>query len=61
MDVLKFVVNNYDTIMVAAAAAHGLALAVVNMTHTPKAGAVVNRAYRMVEILAGIVAGKAKK
>jgi hypothetical protein len=41
-------------------AAHSLALAIVNMTETPKDNEAVAKAYKYIEFLAGIVTKKAK-
>lgn len=46
---------------VLALAVHGLAVAVVNLTPTPKDDAVLASIYKGVEILAGIVTPLAKK
>jgi len=42
-------------------AIHALALAIVNLTPTPKDDAVVAKYYRIIEILAGIVTRLVKK
>lgn len=42
-------------------AIHALALAIVNLTPTPKDDAVVAKVYRVLEILAGIITRLAKK
>ena len=48
-----------DTILELLLAAHALALAIVNMTETPKDDEWVGKIYRWIEFLAGIV-NKAK-
>ncbi len=48
-------------IIVVLFAAHALALAIVNLTPTPKDDAAVAKFYRVIEILAGIVTRLAKK
>ena len=42
-------------------AIHALALAIVNLTPTPKDDEVVSKFYRIIEVLAGIVTRLAKK
>lgn len=42
-------------------AIHALALAIVNLTPTPKDDAAVAKVYRVLEILAGIITRLAKK
>jgi len=44
-----------------AAAAHGLALVVVNMTKTPKDDEALAAIYKVIEFMAGIVSPRAKK
>jgi len=51
-----------------AVAIHGLALVIVNLTPTPKdnealsnAAKVAVRAYRVIEVLAGVVTGRVKR
>lgn len=41
-------------------AAHGLAIAVVNLTPTPKDDEFLRKAYKVVEVLAGLFTRKAK-
>lgn len=57
MDVL----NIADTVLTLLMAAHGLALAIVNLTPTPKDDEVVAKVYRAVEFLAGFIHPNAKK
>jgi hypothetical protein len=42
-------------------AGHGLALAICNMTETPKDDEFVAKAYRLIEVFAGIVTARAKR
>lgn len=51
-----------------AVAIHGVALAIVNMTHTPKDNEaldnytrIITKAYRAVEILAGVISPRVKR
>lgn len=60
--------SNFSDYVTLAIAIHGLALVIVNITPTPKdneyldgATKVLVKAYRAVEILAGIVSRKAKQ
>lgn len=52
--------DNIDNVFVVLAAAHALAVAITNLTPTPKDDGIVATVYRWVEILAGIVSRKAK-
>lgn len=61
MFIVDFAVANWAGIMAVIVAAHGLALAVVNLTPTPKDNEVVAKAYRVVEWIAGLVTSKAKQ
>ena len=42
-------------------AGHGLALVIVNMTKTPKDNEALAKAYKLIEVVAGIVTPRAKK
>jgi len=44
-----------------ALAAHGLALAIVNLTKTPKDDEALRAAYKVIEVIAGIITPRAKK
>lgn len=57
MDVL----NILDTGLTLLLSAHALALAIVNLTPTPKDDEFVAKAYRFIEMLAGFVHPNAKK
>jgi hypothetical protein len=50
-----------DDIFTAALYLHAAALIIVNLTPTPKDDAIVARAYRVLEVLAGIVGARAKE
>ena len=58
---IDFVVSNWEGVMAVLLAVHALAIAVVNLTPTPKDDEVVARIYRVIEILAGLVSQKAKE
>jgi hypothetical protein len=51
-------IAEYATVLVAV---HGLALAIVNVTPTPKDNEVVAKLYRAIEILAGLIGPLAKR
>lgn len=57
---LDYLSTNMEDILVVAAAAHGLALAIVNLTPTPVDNTVVASVYRAIELMAGIFTNKAK-
>jgi hypothetical protein len=61
MFIVDFVTANWDGIMAAILAAHGLALAVVNLTPTPKDNEALSKVYRVVEWLGGIFTSKVKQ
>lgn len=54
-------INHIQQLLVVLFAIHALALAICNMTRTPKDNEVVAKYYRILEILAGIVTRFAKK
>jgi hypothetical protein len=58
---LTQIISNWTEIVSVAAGAHMLALAVVNLTPTPKDDEIYGKIYRAVEILAGLVTKLAKK
>jgi len=58
---LTQITSNWAEIVSVAAGAHMLALAVVNLTPTPKDDEIYGKIYRAVEILAGLVTKLAKK
>lgn len=57
MDMLHYL----DTALTLLMAAHGLAIAVVNMTPTPKDDEIVAKLYRGIEFLAGFIHPRAKQ
>jgi len=62
LDFMTFLAAHSGEILGILAALHGLAVAVVNLTPTPKDDAIVAKAYRVIEVLAGIlVPSKAKQ
>lgn len=59
-DLLNLVTTHGDKIGVAVLAVHAAAIAITNLTPTPKDDRIVRKAYRVVEIFAGILTAKAK-
>lgn len=58
--VLTWAVAHQEALLGIAAAAHALAVGVVNLTPTPKDDNAVAKVYRVVEVVAGLVTSKAK-
>lgn len=58
---LEYLLNNWAEVAGIAGALHILALAVVNMTPTPKDDEIYGKVYRVIEMIAGIVSKTAKK
>lgn len=65
---MDFMLQHLSDIVTVAVAAHGLALAIVNLTPTPKDDEALGtlsrvgvKAYRAIEILAGIIGPLAKR
>jgi len=61
MDALNWVLANGEGIFAVVIALHAAALAIVNLTPTPKDDAVVAKVYGVIEVVAGIVTKKAKQ
>lgn len=61
MFIVDFVTANWTGVMTVLLAAHGLALAIVNLTPTPKDNDALSKVYRVVEWMGGIVTSKAKQ
>lgn len=58
---METIIEHSHQLLTVLFAAHALALAIVNLTPTPKDDEVVAKYYRVLEILAGIVTRLAKK
>ena len=58
---LQYLLNNWAEVAGIAGALHILALAIVNMTPTPKDDEVYGKVYKVIEMIAGIVSKTAKK
>lgn len=57
---MEFLTENWSGVLTALAAAHALAVAIVNLTPTPKDDEILEKVYRVVEIAAGLFTSKAK-
>ena len=58
---MSFIFNNWSEIVGVAGAAHLVALAVVNLTPTPKDNEAYARFYKVIEKFAGLITKVAKK
>ena len=58
---IAFIAAHWVDIVAVAAAAHGLALVIVNTTKTPVDNEVYGKFYKVIEVIAGIVTKIAKK
>tara|TARA_A100001201_G_scaffold103626_1_gene88905 strand:+ start:261 stop:437 length:177 start_codon:yes stop_codon:yes gene_type:complete len=58
---MTFILENWSSIVGIAGAAHLLALAIVNVTPTPKDDELYSKFYKVIEMIAGIVTKVAKK
>ena len=58
---MSFLVNNWSEIVGVAGAAHLLALAIVNLTPTPKDDEAYARFYKVIEKMAGLITKASKK
>jgi hypothetical protein len=58
---LNHLTQNWTELVGVAAAVHVIALAIVNLTPTPKDDAVYGKVYKAIELLAGIVTKLVKK
>jgi len=61
MELFALIIAKGPEIIAALFAIHAAALAIVNLTPTPKDDAAVAKFYRIIEILAGIITRVAKK
>lgn len=55
MEIIGLILSKLPEIVAALFAIHAAALAIVNLTPTPKDNEVVSKYYRVIEVLAGIV------
>lgn len=61
MAIFAFLMAHGTEIIAAMLAVHAAAVAIVNLTPTPKDDEFVGKAYRVIEVLAGIITKIAKK
>ena len=59
--VITFVTENWEAITAVAVGVHAAAVAIVNLTPTPKDDEIVGKVYRFVEAIAGIFTRTAKE
>lgn len=57
---VEFITENWESILALLAALHALAVAIVNLTPTPKDDEVLAKVYRVVEVLAGLFTKRTK-
>jgi hypothetical protein len=58
---LQYLLNNWAEVAGIAGTLHLLALAIVNLTPTPKDDEIYGKFYKVIEMIAGIVSKTAKK
>jgi len=59
--IVAWVQENGAGIVAVLLGAHALALAIVNLTPTPKDDAIVGKVYKVIEFVAGVLSNKAKE
>lgn len=58
---MTFITENWEALVAVLVALHGLAIAIVNLTPTPKDDEVLAKVYKVVEGFAGIFTNRAKE
>ena len=58
---MEDLIHHFGTLFAVLLSLHGTALLVCNLTKTPKDDEFVAKAYKLIEVLAGIITPKAKK
>jgi hypothetical protein len=58
---ITYLLNNWAEVAGIAGALHLLALAIVNLTPTPKDDEIYGKFYKVIEMIAGIISKTAKK
>lgn len=58
---MEWIVENWEGIGASLIALHALAVAVVNLTPTPKDDEILAKIYKVVEVFAGLFTNKAKQ
>ncbi|WP_142850683.1 hypothetical protein [Telmatospirillum sp. J64-1] len=61
MEIIAFLMTNWEVIITFLFALHGLALAIANLTPTPKDDEFLGKAYKVIEFLAGLWTPAAKE
>jgi hypothetical protein len=61
MSFIEWIITNGDAIAAALLATHAAAVAIVNLTPTPKDDEILAKLYKPIEWLAGILTKKAKE
>lgn len=59
-NIINYVTTNWDGILAVVAGVHVLAVAIVNLTPTPKDDEIISKVYSIIEKLAGLFTAKAK-
>lgn len=58
---VEYLTTNWEGILAVLAGLHALAIAVVNLTPTPKDDEILSKIYGVVEVVAGLFTAKAKE
>lgn len=58
---MNWIVENWEGVVATLVALHALAVAVVNLTPTPKDDEILGKIYRVVEVVAGLVTKQTKE
>lgn len=58
---MQWFIEHWQDLLTVVLAIHAPAVAIVNLTPTPKDDAVLAKAYKVVEVVAGLVSKKAKQ
>lgn len=58
---MEFITEHGAEIVTVLVSLHAIALVVVNLTPTPKDNELLSKAYRLVEVVAGLISPKAKE
>jgi hypothetical protein len=63
IDVFEYVINHWDSIATVMYALHALALAIINLTQSPREGSGRwhRRVYRSTEVAAGLITPRSKE
>lgn len=58
---MNWIVENWEGVVATLVALHALAIAVVNLTPTPKDDEILGKVYRVVEVVAGLFTKQSKE